>query len=151
MKIFKFLSIAVSVKAVTTVLIYIYMYGFTVYTQQWSWQFPSIWLEKYCTHVNKYSQILLYGHPLNMDTSLLQTVCFVSGPKKSLTFWFFSKFNPLTTGIPLIWTLSMAISLSLLIGFECRLLFLAFNFSFLQLLVACQILILHSSLVALRW
>ena len=33
-----------------------------------------------------YSQTPLYGHPLDVDTSLLQTVCFVSGKRKLLHF-----------------------------------------------------------------
>ena len=32
------------------------------------------------------TQAMLYGHPLNMDTSLLRTVCFLPGEKKALTF-----------------------------------------------------------------
>ena len=34
----------------------------------------------------KHSQTPLYGHPLNMDTSLLRTVCFVPGERRSLHF-----------------------------------------------------------------
>ena len=33
-----------------------------------------------------YNQTLLYGHPLNTDTSLLRTVCFVPGERKPLHF-----------------------------------------------------------------
>ena len=33
-----------------------------------------------------YNQTLLYGHPLNTDTSLLRTVCFVPGERKPLYF-----------------------------------------------------------------
>ena len=42
-------------------------------------------LEKAC-HNFKYSQSPLYGQPLNKDTSLLQTVCFVPGERKPLHF-----------------------------------------------------------------
>ena len=38
-----------------------------------------------------YSQTPLNGHPLNTDTSLLRTVCFVPGESP----YIFSKFNPL--------------------------------------------------------
>ena len=48
----------------------------------------------------KYSRAPLYGHPPNTDTSLLQTVFLVPCPNM------FSKFNPLNTDTPLIWTLS---------------------------------------------
>ena len=41
-----------------------------------------------------YSPTPLYGHPLNMDTSLLRTVCFVPEEKSP---YIFSKFNPLYT------------------------------------------------------
>ena len=34
----------------------------------------------------KYNQTLLYGLPLNMDTSLLQTVCFVPEKRRPLDF-----------------------------------------------------------------
>ena len=34
----------------------------------------------------KYSQTSLYGHPLNTDSSLLWTVCFVPGERKPLHF-----------------------------------------------------------------
>ena len=34
----------------------------------------------------KYSQTSLYGRPLNTDSSLLRTVCFVPGEKKPLRF-----------------------------------------------------------------
>ena len=150
MKIFKFLSIAVSVKAVTTRSISRFMVLPSIHSNGCDSSYPFDLGNT--VHVNKYSHLPLYGHPFNTNTSLLQTVCFVPGQKKSRTFWIIcSKFNLLNTDIPLIWTLSMASSFCVLIGFECRLIFLAFNFSFLQLLVACQILILHSSLVALRW
>ena len=52
--------------------------------------------------LRKYNQTLLYGHPLNMDTSLLRTVCFVSGEGESA--YIFTKFNPLNMDTPLIWT-----------------------------------------------
>ena len=35
---------------------------------------------------NWYSQIPLYGHPFKTDTSLLRTVCFVSGERKPVHF-----------------------------------------------------------------
>ena len=38
------------------------------------------------THLFSDSQIPLYGLPLNMDTSLLQTVCFVFGKLKPLQY-----------------------------------------------------------------
>ena len=50
----------------------------------------------------------LYGHPLNTDTSLLQTVWLVSGEKK-----------PFNTHTPLIQTFSMAPSVSMLTVFDC--------------------------------
>ena len=34
----------------------------------------------------KYSQSLLYGHPVDTGTSLLRTVCFAPGEKKPLHF-----------------------------------------------------------------
>jgi len=42
-------------------------------------------LERACYNF-KYSQSPLYRQPLNMDTSLLQTVCFVPGERKPLHF-----------------------------------------------------------------
>ena len=56
---------------------------------------------------------LLYGHPLNMDTSLLWTVCFVLVERKP----FFSKFNLLNMDTPSMRTLSIAPLVSLLRGF----------------------------------
>ena len=41
-------------------------------------------------------------NPLNMDTSLLWTGCFV--PEEGESLYTFSKFNPLNTDTPLIWT-----------------------------------------------
>ena len=37
---------------------------------------------------NKYTQTPLYGHPLNMDTSLLRIDCFVPEERKTLHFLF---------------------------------------------------------------
>ena len=51
----------------------------------------------------KYSQT----DPLNTNTLLLGTVCFVPGESKP-SHIFFSKFNLLNTDNPLVWTLSMA-------------------------------------------
>ena len=65
-----------------------------------------------------YSQTLFYGHPLNTDTSLLWTVCFVPGEK---TPYIFSKFNPLNTDTSLLWTISTDPSMSVLTGFDCSL------------------------------
>ena len=42
--------------------------------------------------LHKYNGTTLYEHPLNTDTSLLRTVCFVPEERKPLHF---SKFNPL--------------------------------------------------------
>ena len=52
-----------------------------------------------------YSQTSLYGHPLNMDTLLLWTVCFFPRERKLLLFF---KFNPHNKDTPLIRTLSVA-------------------------------------------
>ena len=65
-----------------------------------------------------YSQTLFYGHPLNTDTSLLWTVCFVPGEK---TPYIFSKFNPLNTDTSLIRTISTDPLMSVLTGFDCSL------------------------------
>ena len=46
-----------------------------------------------------------------MDTSLLWTVCFVPGERKPLSFL---EIQPTECGHPLIWTLSMALSVSVL-------------------------------------
>ena len=54
---------------------------------------------KYLAFKTNYSQTLLYGHPLNMNTSLLWTVCFVP--------------------LHLIQTLSMAPSVLVLMEFDC--------------------------------
>ena len=90
-----------------------------------------------------YIQTLLYEHPPNMDTSLLSTVWFVEQnrieSKTLLMCWshiaweqphtnlslgkespqIFSKFNPLNTDTPLIWTLSISPSVTVLKGFDC--------------------------------
>ena len=60
-------------------------------------------------------KILLYRHPLNTDTSLLWTVCFVP-VKKSHTFTLNS--THLNTNTLLIQTFSMAPSVSVLTGFH---------------------------------
>ena len=58
-----------------------------------------------------HSQTLLYGHPLNTNTSLLRTVCAtLSVGKKRLLH--LPKFNPLNTDTPLIRALSMTPSVS---------------------------------------
>ena len=60
-----------------------------------------------------FSQTPLYGHPLNMDTLLLWTVCFVPRERKLLLFF---KFNPHNKDTPLIRTLSVALSRSVCIN-----------------------------------
>ena len=55
-----------------------------------------------------------YGHPFITDSLLCPW------EKKALTL-FFSKFKPLNTDTLLMWTLSMAPSLSVLTGFDCNL------------------------------
>ena len=55
-----------------------------------------------CGFTEEIQSSLLYGHPLNMDTSLLWTGCFVPGEGESP--YIFSKFNLLNTDAPLIWT-----------------------------------------------
>ena len=57
-----------------------------------------------------HSQTTLYGHPLNTDASLLHTVC-LSLEKKAFTFSLNSTH--------LIQTLSMALLVSVLTGFNC--------------------------------
>ena len=51
-----------------------------------------------------YSQTLFFGQLLNKDTSLLQTVCFVPGERKSLSYpyesYIFSEFNPVDMDTP---------------------------------------------------
>ena len=46
-----------------------------------------------------YSQTPFFGHLLNKDTSLLQTVCFVPGERQPLSY-IFSKFNPVNMDTP---------------------------------------------------
>ena len=58
-----------------------------------------------------YSRTLLYGHPLNTDTSLLRTVFFVRWGKKALTFSLHST--------RLLRTHSIAPSVSVLTNFYC--------------------------------
>ena len=50
---------------------------------QWYLQQPT---NKDRKNIWKYSQIPLLGHPLNTNTSLLETVCFVPGERKCLHF-----------------------------------------------------------------
>ena len=56
---------------------------------------PGLWNQEYSSRNHEshcYSNWTpLYGHPLNTDTSLLRTVCFVPGESPCI----FSKFNPL--------------------------------------------------------
>ena len=61
--------------------------------------------------LEEYSQALLYRHPLDVDTSFLQTVCFASGERKPLHFSLNSTC--------LIQTLSMAPSVSVLTVLDC--------------------------------
>ena len=60
-----------------------------------------------------YSQTPLRGHPLNMDTLLLRTVCFVPGERQPLRF---SKFNPLNTDSPLIPIRSISMAIFIFYG-----------------------------------
>ena len=60
-----------------------------------------------------YSRTPLYEHPLNKDTSLSRTVCFVPGEESP---YIFSSFNSHNTDTILILTLSMAPLVS--IGFD---------------------------------
>ena len=48
------------------------------------------------TELLKYSQVLLYGHPLNTDTSLLQIVCLVP---RERSLYILSKFSPLKVSV----------------------------------------------------
>ena len=50
---------------------------------QWYLQQPT---NKDRKNIWKYSQSLLLGHPLNTNTSLLETVCFVTGERERLHF-----------------------------------------------------------------
>ena len=50
--------------------------------------------ELYLRFLLRYSQTTLYGHLLNMDTSLLRTVCFVHEKREHLDFLYL-KFNPI--------------------------------------------------------
>lgn len=54
----------------------------------------------------------------NMDTSLIWTDCFVPGEGESP--YIFTKFNPLNKDTLLIWTFSVAPSVSVLMGLNCR-------------------------------
>ena len=58
----------------------------------------------------------LYGHPLNLDNSLLQTVYFVPGKESP---YIFSKFNLLNMDSLLILSFSMSLSVSVLREFDC--------------------------------
>ena len=85
----------------------------------------------WCYHSNEtsfaeplYSQSPLYGHPLNMDTSLLQTVFFVPREKALHS----STFNPLKTNTPLIQIFSLVHSVSILKVSNCIYFFWIINF-----------------------
>ena len=65
-----------------------------------------------------YNQTLLYGHPLNTDTSLLRTVYFVPGERKPLHFHYKNSTRLIYMDTPLIRTLSMPLSVSVLSGFH---------------------------------
>ena len=67
--------------------------------------------------LERYS-LKLYGHLLNMDTSLLKTVLLCPCGKRALTFSLNST-DPLNTDTTYIQTLSMAPSVSLLMEFDC--------------------------------
>ena len=54
---------------------------------------------RYLAFKTNYSQTLLYGHPLNMNTSLLWTVCFVPGERRPFTFNTNTSYGPLSVGI----------------------------------------------------
>ena len=54
---------------------------------------------KYLDFKTNYSQSLLYGHPLNMNTSLLWRVCFVPGERRPFTFNTDTFYGPLSVGI----------------------------------------------------
>ena len=58
----------------------------------------------------------LFCHKVIQDTRLILTGCFVPGERKPS---YFSKFRPVNTDTPLIRTLSMAPSVSVLTGFDC--------------------------------
>ena len=57
----------------------------------------------------------LFCHKVIQDTRLILTGCFVPGERKPS---YFSKFRPVNTDTPLIRTLSMAPSVSVLTGFD---------------------------------
>ena len=77
---------------------------------------------------------MLYGHPLNTDTVLQSNTALdthslwtphyyrqftLSLGRKEASYIFF-KYNPLNTDTPLIWTLPMARSVSVLTAFDCN-------------------------------
>ena len=82
-----------------------------------------------CSTRKGYSRTPLYGHPLNMDTSILQT--FPLSLKKASPH-IFSKLNSLNMDTPFIRTLFMASSVSIITGFDCTF------FSGWQYIKGCQ-------------
>ena len=66
----------------------------------------------------KVIQSFITVKPPFTDTSLLWTVCYVPGERKPFHF---SKFNPLNMDTPLKWTLPMAPSMFVVMGFDCNL------------------------------
>ena len=54
---------------------------------------------RYLGFKTNYSQTLLYGHPLTMNTSLLWTVCFVPGERRPFIFNTNTSYGPLSVGI----------------------------------------------------
>ena len=54
---------------------------------------------KYLAFKTNYSQTLLLGHRLNMNTSLLWRVCFAPGERRLFTFNTDTFYDPLSVGI----------------------------------------------------
>ena len=65
----------------------------------------------------KMIQSFITVKPPFTDISLLRTVCFVPGKRKPFHF---SKFNPLNMDTPLKWTLPMAPSMFVFMGFDSK-------------------------------